>query len=344
MRSQLIPSVLALLLVFLAGCGPNTTPTSITTAAGAVAPGGFVITKDFGLAALDNSGGHLRTLVPMIDKSLMRHPAWSPDGRLLAYAVMTPTGPQGLPEADLYVANADGSGGKLLVKHDQPGASLIEPAWSPDGKTLYFSYIGPTNKDKPLDGFRFEIQRVALTGGTAETVVREGSSASLSRDGKWLSYVAPSQKTQEYVLFVSTPDGSNPRQLTKEGDFILVFAPKLNSAGTQVVFAAAGSPPNMPPSTRPTPASRSPLERLLGTGVAEADGAPMEIWKVNVDGTGLTRLTNLFEDSPYPAWSADGGRIAFFGIGGIYVMDADGANLKKLTNQVSHGEMDWRSG
>ena len=56
--------------------------------------------------------------------------------------------------------------------------------------------------------------------------------------------------------------------------------------------------------------------------------------KIDTDG-------NKAEDSPYPAWSADGKRIAFLGIAGMYVMNADGSDLKKVSEQVGHGEISW---
>ena len=49
-----------------------------------------------------------------------------------------------------------------------------------------------------------------------------------------------------------------------------------------------------------------------------------------------TRLTNDRADDSHPAWSPDGSRIAFtsgrHGNSEIYVMDADGSNQTRLTN------------
>ena len=60
-----------------------------------------------------------------------------------------------------------------------------------------------------------------------------------------------------------------------------------------------------------------------------------EIYLMNADGTGQTRLTdNLFRDD-YPTWSPDGSRIAFLrqggGISSINLMNADGTNQTELT-------------
>ena len=60
-----------------------------------------------------------------------------------------------------------------------------------------------------------------------------------------------------------------------------------------------------------------------------------EIYTVNVDGTGLTRLTQNPARDHVAAWSPDGRKIAFAsdrsGGGDIYVMNADGTGVTRLT-------------
>ena len=65
-----------------------------------------------------------------------------------------------------------------------------------------------------------------------------------------------------------------------------------------------------------------------------------DIWSMNPDGTGLTRLTTAMKPDEQPTWSPDGTKIAFAsrrndknGTGlDIYVMDANGQNVVQLTN------------
>jgi len=78
--------------------------------------------------------------------------------------------------------------------------------------------------------------------------------------------------------------------------------------------------------------------------VSERDGNS-EIYVVNVDGTGLQRLTNDPALDVEPAWSPDGKRIAFAsdraGSWDIYVMDADGSNLVRRTEGGSSFSPAW---
>jgi Tol biopolymer transport system component len=57
-----------------------------------------------------------------------------------------------------------------------------------------------------------------------------------------------------------------------------------------------------------------------------------EIYLMNPDGTGLTRLTNTPENESDPAWSPDGRRIAFARYPDVFVMNADGTGQTNLTN------------
>src|SRR5437667_4644701 len=65
-----------------------------------------------------------------------------------------------------------------------------------------------------------------------------------------------------------------------------------------------------------------------------------EIYVMNADGTGVTRLTNDPASDQQPAWSPDGSRIAFTsnrdGNFDIYVMNADGSGVTRLTTTTTH--------
>lgn len=93
-----------------------------------------------------------------------------------------------------------------------------------------------------------------------------------------------------------------------------------------------------------TPSTALPTAIGGGSGkiafTSDRDGYP-EIYVVNTDGSGLTKLTNEITPKFHPAWSPDGGKIAFGSnnedIASIYIMNADGSSPTKLidTTEIS---------
>lgn len=81
-----------------------------------------------------------------------------------------------------------------------------------------------------------------------------------------------------------------------------------------------------------------------GTKIAftlSTDGNP-EIYAINVDGTGLTRLTRSEGIDTSPVWSPDGKRIAFVsdrhGTPQIFVMSAEGGEAERVTRQGNYNQ------
>ena len=92
---------------------------------------------------------------------------------------------------------------------------------------------------------------------------------------------------------------------------------------------------------RPALAQTNTLTAASGQIAFEAyrDGNS-EIYVMNADGSGVTRLTNNSTGDYDPAWSPDGRRIAFGasrdGNLEIYVMNADGSGVTNLTNNPAY--------
>jgi Tol biopolymer transport system component len=83
-------------------------------------------------------------------------------------------------------------------------------------------------------------------------------------------------------------------------------------------------------------ASVSPFDASIAYPVSpQGSGGLGEIWTMRYDGANATQLTSNGAWNAYPAWSPDGTRIAFasdrVSDADIYLMNADGSNLQRLT-------------
>jgi Tol biopolymer transport system component/mono/diheme cytochrome c family protein len=263
------------------------------------------------------------------------HPAWSPDGRQIAFSYyrLPDEGQIPVPEGtDLYLMNADGSGLRALSVHDAPGAALQYPAWAADGSAVYVSYAAP-------GGLARRIDRVSVKTGKRTRVILDAAFPALSRDARALAYVryaTPPERGES--LWLSAPDGTRPREVVGPEVFAKFFGLRFSPDGRRLVFAAVGQP------SRPL----SFLRGLLPLRPAYANGDLWDLWVVELDGRNLRPLTALGEDMPIAAWSPDGGQIAFLGGGsassaeaGVTVITPERRDLRRLTTQPGHRGLDW---
>ena len=208
-------------------------------------------------------------------------------------------------DREIFVMNADGTGVSQLTSNDD---YETDPIWSPDGSRILFT----SDRD---GGYGLYTMRPDGTG--VRQLTESGTdnfSPDWSPDGSRILFT--SDRDGERELFIVDSDGSNERRLTDNDT--LDFSPDWSPDGTRAVFWAH----EYQDDDYQDPALRAMVALING------DGKPI-----------IEPLTSPETDLWDPAWSPDGGRILFTGYhdgqSGLYVMDADGSDLRKLTD--AHG-------
>jgi TolB protein len=241
-------------------------------------------------------------------------PAWSPDGKWIAFA-SNRSRPRHENASEIYVMRANGTALRRVTRNR---FADWQPAWAPDGKRLIF-------QSSSASGSGIAVINVNGTGFRRLTDDSEAVPA-WSPDGKTIAFALSASRggdTATYGIWLMNPDGSNRRQLT--------FPPQHPDGGS---LNGADSMPEWSPDGEQIAFTR----RYRGRE---------DISAIRVDGTGLRRLTNKVGQHYEATWSPNGRRIVF--ITALYqrrvidVMNADGTQQRRLiTGRGGYIDPDWQ--
>ncbi|HEX8423069.1 MAG TPA: hypothetical protein VF634_06645, partial [Pyrinomonadaceae bacterium] len=196
---------------------------------------------------------------------------------------------------------------RAYVNGTQAGSTGSASGCVTANRTYEFFYQAPYNIT--LDGY---VRNSAGVGvfGVAVTLGNSSSQTTMTDANGHYSFSAPAGCNKTYQVSITRLDGSP--------GFTQGIGGCINSDRTFSVFNY----------TPPVP----PNGKIAFTSYR--DGNNGEIYSMNADGSGVTRLTFNAGVDYAPAWSPDGTRIAFISnrdadAAQIYLMNADGSNVTK---------------
>lgn len=280
------------------------------------------------------------------------HPAWSPDGKSVAFYSVARGG--------ICVVGAQGGEVRQLTNF---GSS---PTWSPDSTRIAFRSVGvfSLTPNDALGNGASTIWEVPARGGTPHQLTRPGQPEGThgfpawSPDGKFVVFAAVSN-AKPGGLYAVDPSSGSLRQLLKAVENSC-FTPVLSPDGKWLYYAAASQALDFgiwrfPLNPRTGQRSGDPVQIVrTGSSIPQSpaispDGKRLaytytnmvsQLWTMPVNGASGARP--LFRDSVFraihPAFSPDGSRIAFiarrFGLqADVWVMSADGSDATPISSE-----------
>ena len=215
------------------------------------------------------------------DSFVETKPTWSPDGSELAFTSFRDG------QHDIFVIYDDGTGRRQITNDE---LKEVELTWSPDGSQIAFrGYL-----DVRRSGYPAHIYTVDFDGSNHTQVTDEPgyhSEPTWSPDGSQIAFISGGEYIWGLSVSVLNFYGNETTLLypsihnEEYGALSSVESPAWSPDGTRIAFAAK-------------PWNGGPLPEL-------------ELYVINVDGSGLKRLTYRDGDDTNPTWSPDGSKLAF---------------------------------
>ncbi len=284
-------------------------------------------------------GDDPRAFVERSTEFIAQMPAFAPDGKSIAYSALLFLSNNAL-RGDIRIMDAEGRNARVLVRAAQDETVYFYPRWARDGQLLvtHAENLQTTNE-------RAWLAWVNVNGDGKETrVVENARDGDVSPDATRVAFVRYDAATMRYALWVANADGTNQTELVGAETFAAILNPRFSPDGEWLAFGVHGAPQKNLPTVRRNSADECALRIVLVCVAqkASAHAAPGALWRVNLETKKFQALTDVYDDSPVPAWSRNAKSIAIHDFTGIRLIDLARNKIYPLFLQDGgNGGFDW---
>lgn len=270
-------------------------------------------------------------------------PAWSPDGRWLAFISGRDS-----PQGELYIMNVATHETRQITHNRR---NEFGPQWSPDSQEVVF-----TQND---NGY-FHLHTLRIDSGATRQLSGQAADfqPAWSRDGSYLAYVSFSgisvtayvvDSRSSRTLSISPKEGAYYTPSWSPDDRQIAFAWRRSQSSIAVVNWRDGSVRTL---TDGVDNTYAPSWSPDGHWIAFASGGVWNdsLYRTDADGQNLRLLATAEKIKDSPVWSPDSKRLLFVSFehlwseqGDVYLVTMDSDQPRRLPIQaVSDSDFAWR--
>ena len=241
---------------------------------------------------VDISGNYLGYVLS--NKGFLSSPTWSPDKKYIAVSI----------EGNIYTVQTNGDSLTMLTNKGED----FHCNWSPDGRYIAFS--------KSICDPECGIMLYDFSNGTTSLKAQYGSYASWSSDSKRVYYY-----NNFYII--------DPK--TQKGDYkgFIFSRIEVNTLHKDSLFYVKSSDGGL----YLQDCSVSPDEKEILFAASYGSPSQMNIWKIVLKTKEMMQMT--YKGGNCPSYSPAGDKIVYTNTnineGGLWIMNKDGSNKKRLT-------------
>lgn len=238
---------------------------------------------------------------------------------------------------DIYVMNSDGTNQQRLTTDANDDCA---PSWSPDGSRILFQSL--------RNGQYYQVYSMNADGSNQVNLSNSSGSdrqPSWSPDGARIAFASERDHAGYASVYVMNSNGTGQTRLTFGAGSVADEQPAWSRDGGHLAFV----------STRDSEVeSWQETDETGGVIYRTAVRTNKEVYVMNADGTGQTRLTDSPANDDSPSWSPDGTKLVFRSdrerdccdpTSQVWVMNADGTGAVNLSgNSFGDYGASWASG